>query len=122
MNAFSSSCACDADDDIALPCIEALLAATLALMTGYAEHAGTPSGGDTGRCDPAHQEMRHALAAKVTAQLFHLSEHPLLSPAFRGAIWQLRGHWQAVERRMATPAPTEPYGATVWTAASATRH
>ncbi|MBX3587006.1 MAG: hypothetical protein KF796_10190 [Ramlibacter sp.] len=71
----------NADEEYRLPCAEALLASTLALMTGFAQ----------GCCDPRRERM----AAKVVSQLAQLAGHPVLSAEFRTMLWNLRGHWQA---------------------------
>lgn len=69
------------DEEYTMPCAEAMLAGTLALMTGYAQHQ------DTG--------VRHLMARKVVSNLFFLSGHPHLSDAFRTMLGNLRIRWQA---------------------------
>lgn len=63
-----------------MPSAEAMLAGTLALMTGYAQHA------DAG--------TRSLMARKVVSNLFFLSGHPHLSDAFRAMVGNLRTRWQ----------------------------
>lgn len=81
------------------PCAEALLAATLALMTGFAEHcaAAGPADGATAPADSS--AVPRLLAAKAVSNLFFLAEHPALSTPLRSMLWRLRGHWQALEHR-----------------------
>ena len=69
-----------ADEEYVLPTVEALLAGTLALMTGCAQ-----DGGDRG--------MRELMAGKVVSNLLRLSEHPDLSPAMRRMLTQLSERW-----------------------------
>lgn len=61
---------------------EALLAGTLALMTGHAEAT------DAGE--------RRLMAQKISGNLSQLAEHPVLSPHFRTALSALMAHWQAL--------------------------
>lgn len=68
--------------EVALPSSEALLAATLALMTAYAGPA------------PAH--CRWLVACKVTAHLGTLRERPELSPGLRQVLGAAHRHWQAL--------------------------
>lgn len=70
-----------------LPRSEALLAATLALMTGHAES------------DCAHQ--RAQLAFKIGANLQALAAQAGLSAALRALVWRLHGHWEALEQARA---------------------
>lgn len=69
-----------------VPCPEALLASTLTYMTAHAQAC----------CD----HHRTLITRAVTDNLALLAEHPLLSPPFRGALWELGVQW----RRMAAPA------------------
>lgn len=111
----------DADDEVVLPAAEALLAGTLALMTGYAEHR--PPAPPTPGEPPVDCAGRHLLAAKVASNLFFLSEHPLLSPAFRSTLWRLRAHWQTLERCAALPPPAAAARAPAfWLDGPPTRH
>ena len=81
----------DADETAQAPCAEALLAATLALMTGFAEHCAAPAP------VASHPALPRLLAAKAVSNLFFLAEHPALSAPLRSTLWRLRGHWQALE-------------------------
>jgi hypothetical protein len=69
-----------ADEEYVLPTVEALLAGTLALMTGCAQDQG--DGG-----------MRELMASKVVSNLQRLSEHPELSPPMRMMLTQLSQRW-----------------------------
>lgn len=73
----------------AMPCAEAMLAGTLALMTGYAQHA------DAG--------TRSLMAKKVVSNLFFLSGHPHLSDGFRTMLGNLRTRWQLEVEQGASP-------------------
>jgi hypothetical protein len=78
------------DEEYHLPCAEALLAGTLALMTGHAQAC----------CDNHRQLMN----AKIVANLSQLGEHPILTAQFRTAISNLRGHWEVMQRKQAAAA------------------
>lgn len=75
------------EEEYHLPCAEALLAGTLALMTGHAQAC----------CDNHRQLMN----AKIVANLSQLSEHPILSPQLRTALWNLRTRWNVLQRQRA---------------------
>jgi len=70
-----------ADEEYTLPSVEALLAGTLALMTGYAQSAR----------DCAHRPL---MARKLVANLSCLSSHPQLSPAMHTMLANLRTRWE----------------------------
>lgn len=94
----------DGDEEYHLPCAEALLAGTLALMTGHAQAC----------CDNNRQLMN----AKIISNLSQLAEHALLSPQFRAALRSLRAHWQVMQRqRAAAPSTPDPR---VWHAGPST--
>lgn len=63
-----------------LPPAEALLAGTLALMTGHAQQAD--------------EDLRAMMAHKIVSNLHFLAAHPQLSGGFRATLSNLRGHWQ----------------------------
>ena len=93
--------ASDADtEEFTLPCVEALLAGTLTLMTGVAQAA------------PGCANVR-PMAAKVVSNLGTLAEHPALSEAMRQVVARLALHWQAVGRSPAAQAPGQP-DRTLW--------
>ena len=71
------------DEEERLPCVEAILAGTLALMTAHAEAA----------C----KVQRRRMAQKVELSLAGLAEHPALSLHFRLALSALTAHWQLLE-------------------------
>lgn len=70
----------DASEEHVLPCAEAMLAGTLALMTGHAQHS------DAG--------TRSLMAKKIVSNLFFLSGHPHLSDGFKTMLGNLRTRWQ----------------------------
>ena len=77
------------EDDVeqaALPSAEALLAGTLALMTGVVERAAMAQ-------PLAAHGQSLLMAAKVRKQLGCLSHHPQLSEGFRLTLHRLRVHW-----------------------------
>lgn len=83
------------EEEYQLPCTEALLAGTLALMTGHAQAC----------CD----NTRQAMTAKIVGNLSQLSEHPVLTPLFRAALGSLLTHWQAMQGQPpAQAAPSDP--------------
>ena len=67
------------DEEYLIPTAEALMASTMALMTGHVQTA----------C-PEHRE---AMVAKIVSNLTRLSADPLLSPGFQTLLWSLRGRW-----------------------------
>ena len=70
-----------ADEEYTLPSVEALLAGTLALMTGYAQ--------STHECP-----HRAQMAGKLVTNLHQLSGHPRLSPPMQAMLANLRTRWQ----------------------------
>lgn len=58
---------------------EALLAGTLALMTGQAQASS--------------HEARCLMTHRICANLDELGRHPALNPDFRAAVRNLYGHW-----------------------------
>ena len=67
-----------------LPCIEAVLAGTLALMTGYSQALQAA----------AHPEQRLLMGRKITRQLELLADHPQLSCGFRQVLSGLGTRWR----------------------------
>lgn len=69
--------------EISLPCGDALLAATLVLMTAYAGPAvaGAP---------------RHLLACRIVGHLACLREQAALSPGLREVAAAVHRHWSAL--------------------------
>jgi hypothetical protein len=84
MDEYCTGLAAEADEDAFPACadvgIEALLAGTLALMTGVAEHA------------PA-SPPRCMMARKAAANLLLLAHHPQTSQALGMTVLKLRAHW-----------------------------
>ncbi|MFP8835938.1 hypothetical protein ACLIJR_16880 [Hydrogenophaga sp. XSHU_21] len=68
------------DEEYTLPPTEALLAGTLALMTGCAQHSG-----------PVRQ--RELMVGKVVSNLSELSCHPALSQPMRLMLGRLSARW-----------------------------
>lgn len=69
-----------------LPCIEGVLAGTLALMTGYGQALQA-------ELDPAR---RLGMGRKVVDNLALLSQHPQLSLGFRQVLLGLHRRWHAM--------------------------
>ena len=99
----------DEADDQALPCPQALLGATLALMSAWAQPLADsplpPAGGQP------------LLARKIVSNLFFLHHHPTVGAALRALAGRLHGHWVAVAQGGASAACTT---ATATASASAT--
>ena len=68
------------NEEYTMPSAEALLAGTLALMTGHVQASCC-----------AHREL---MAAKIVSNLSALAEAPVLSPAFKAMLQNLRLRWQ----------------------------
>lgn len=89
MNAFPDHGINDPDvrsiPDQDMPSAEALLAGTLALMTGMAQG-----------CGDSHRAL---MVQKVIANLSTLSSHPMASPGFRATIANLRVFWVRLLRQ-----------------------
>jgi len=83
--------------DAGLPCAMGLLAATMALMTGYAApHPGARVDAET---------LRRLTARKIVSNLFFLQHHPDLPPGLRQVAQRLHGHWMALSQRRPVAAP-----------------
>lgn len=90
------------DEEYTLPSVEALLAGTLALMTGYAQST----------CDCAHRPL---MARKLVSNLLCLSAHPQLSPAMQTMLANLRTRWQLeMEHHAPEAADTEIAPTPLW--------
>lgn len=87
------------DEEYTLPCAEALLGGTLALMTGLAQA-------------PCEQH-RALLAHKIVANLATLADSPQLSAGFRHLLDSLRQRWLVQQCSQATKAAT-PGAASLW--------
>jgi len=66
-----------------LPSVEAVLAGTLALMTGHSQALQAD----------VHPENRLLMGAKIGRNLALLVDHPLLSEGFRQVLAGLRQRW-----------------------------
>jgi hypothetical protein len=87
-------------DEISLPCAQALLAGTLALMSAYA----APLAGATSATDAA---CRTQMARKIVENLCFLREHPGLATPMRSVVTKLHVHWSTLaDSDRATPAPS----------------
>lgn len=86
------------EEEYLLPCAEALLAGTLALMTAYAQ--GSPS-----CCG------RPLIAAQLVSNLIRLSHHPAFTPTMHTVLNRLCGSWQQQvtgnESTTPTPQPSQ---------------
>ncbi len=67
------------DGEYDMPSVEALLAGTLALMTGHAQSACA--------------QQRGLMAQKIGANLCVLAHHPALSANFKAVADRMRAHW-----------------------------
>lgn len=76
----------DQDLHVELPCIDGMLAGTLALMTGYAEH----------QCDQGSAHCRSLMAKKIVSNLFFLSSHPQMPTAMAAVLCNLQKHWHTL--------------------------
>lgn len=79
-----------------LPSVEAVLAGTLALMTGY---------GQALQAD-LHPQQRIAMGVKIVTNLDLLAEHPALSESFQRIALGLRARWRLMSDCTAQAAPT----------------
>lgn len=71
------------------PCPLGLIAATVALMTRYADRA--PAQTHAGPCD-----VHPLLAKKIVSNLFFLQHHPHLPPAFGRVMAQAHAQWRSM--------------------------
>lgn len=78
-----------------MPQVEAVLAGTLALMTGYSQFLQAEA-------NPAH---RIGMGEKITRNLAMLAEHPQLSPDCRSVLWQLHERWAVMSSCTLETAP-----------------
>lgn len=67
------------DEEYSLPCAEALLAGTLALMTGYVQ-----------ACCDSHRE---AMGRKIVTNLQLLGQADVFTPHFRTMLCNLQSRW-----------------------------
>lgn len=78
-----------------LPSVEAVLAGTLALMTGYAQALQAD----------IHPEQRLLMGAKIGRNLETLAEHVALSESFQRIALGLRARWQLMSACTEQSAP-----------------
>ena len=78
-----------------LPSLEAVLAGTLALMTGYSQALQAD----------LHPQQRIAMGAKIGNNLELLADHPALSETFQRLLLGLRARWRAMSDCTAQAAP-----------------
>lgn len=97
------------DGEYEMPSAEAMLAGTLALMTGHAQSACA--------------RQRSLLSKKIVSNLFFLSQHPTLSPHFKVVAERMRPHWtvlsQAFDPTTSAPQPASAAPQPLWHAAAA---
>lgn len=79
VNNFASEEIDAVNEEYVMPCAEAMLAGTLALMTGHS------------RCGcPRHRDM---MGSKAAANLALLAQHPVMSEQFRAVASKLHTQW-----------------------------
>jgi len=91
------------DEEYRLPCTEALMASTMALMTGHAHTVEAP--------------YRDAMARKIIVNLQALSQMPGLTEHFRTMLRGLQTHWAPKAERHATTAENrdiKPHPESLW--------
>jgi hypothetical protein len=76
------------EDDLNPPCLEALVAGTLALMTCWAAPAGDAK--------VSAGKQRTLMARKIIANLFFLKHHPHASPGLRQVMARAHERWVLV--------------------------
>ena len=74
------------DIQIELPHMDGLLAGTMALMTGYAEH----------QCDLGNAERRKQMAKKIATNLTELAMHPCMTVTLAMVMRNLQAHWHTL--------------------------
>jgi hypothetical protein len=78
-----------------LPSVEAVLAGTFALMTGYSQALQAD----------LHPQQRLQMGAKIVANLDLLASHPTLSENFQRLLLGLRARWRLMSDCTAAAAP-----------------
>lgn len=82
-------------DELELPASEAVLAATLALMTGYSQALQAD----------LNPEQRLLMGAKIGRNLELLADHPALSDGFQRIVLGLCARWQLMSACTLQSAP-----------------
>lgn len=85
-------------EEYELPTVEAMLAGTLALMTGYSQALQAA----------LHPEQRVLMGSKIGRNMLLLAEHPQLSAAFKNVLRGLQQRWVLMT---ACTVESEPPGA-----------
>jgi hypothetical protein len=85
------------DENLPLPCAQALVAGTVALMTAYADPC--PKG------TPDRAAQRELLARRVVSNLFFLLHHPALGAELRQVMDNAHRRWVGLAQAAATPQP-----------------
>lgn len=88
------------DEEYGLPCMEALLARTLALMTGHAQ-----------ACCADHRVL---MAQKTAANLDLLAAHPMFSAGFRDVAQRLKARWAIEAGALQTEPVSSPQIRALW--------
>ena len=70
------------NDEYIMAAADAMLAGTLALLTGHAQ------------CGCAQQRL--LMARKIRSNLYLLSQHPAVPPPLRLVVQRLHGHWDGI--------------------------
>lgn len=89
-----------ADEEYDLPCAEALLAGTLALLTACAQN-------------PPECPHRPLMASKLVSNLIRLSHHPAFTPTMRTMLTNLCTRWQ-LEATGAVPRAANQQPTPLW--------
>lgn len=76
------------DDEQALPCLETLIAGTLALMTAWAIPAPQDEAG--------RRAHRRLLARKIVSDLYFVQQHPQACPQLRQVVANVHRRWLAL--------------------------
>jgi hypothetical protein len=94
-------CCIHESEEHELPSVEAVLAGTLALMTGYSQALQAE----------LHPEHRLLMGAKIGNNLALLTEHPMLSVNFKRILVGLRHRWMLMSACTAEAAPSRAHAA-----------
>lgn len=93
---MQSACPNEFDEEYPLAAVEALLAGTLALMTGYAQHQ---DGCDT----------RPLMAHKLVHNLLALRARDEFSASMQTVLTRLTQHWTRLEQQARRADPARPW-------------